>query len=578
MADSISGLSVDSLSGAYSKYSNTTIDTDKGDSASSYMDFDSYLKVLAAQMSNQDFNDPMSDSEMLQQMASYSMLEGIKNMTQQSGISYASSLVGKAVTVSDNGTYDTGLVDSVVVENGKAYLMVNGFMYDSSTVSNIADSDVYNKLSTLIGREVNIKTDTEGVYKSGTVSNVLIISGKPYVVVDEDNMYSLSDITLKPSEQSSNGAEKDEDTESSGDSEGAVEGAEGDSSGSSGSESMTLDNNVQENVQTTGYQAYSEALFDELMSTIDSISGSETETEAETPIVPDISGYEEVNIRYVDTPDYAAGVFADNDELLEVLTANPTNSNVSVEPLTSSSSSASNSVSVNSGSSSRTLRRGAYDVTLTTENLDSVAATKKDGRVSAILTNDEVRSILNNSSYNTRYSYKYGLEVQSDTKPGISTSDCEPHRLDADKYPEEAALADALGTRMYDIKFIHNHAITSRIDTSTVIGKTISGREITEIGYSGVGRLGEVVTFKDGTQRVEIITDDGRSCWLNTSGKYTLDEICDFNCAPGSLNGKLTPFEIAIRNYARQTTAAEKAGLTAFKSQLISMGVTVSTA
>ena len=52
--------------------------------------------------------------------ASMDMLEGIKNMTQQSNISYASSLVGKAVTVSDNGTYDTGLVDSVVVESGKA--------------------------------------------------------------------------------------------------------------------------------------------------------------------------------------------------------------------------------------------------------------------------------------------------------------------------------------------------------------------------------------------------------------------------------------------------------------------------
>lgn len=567
MADSISGLSLDSIGGAYSKYSNTTVNTDAGDSASSYMDFDSYLKVLAAQMSNQDFNDPMSDSEMLQQMASYSMLEGIKNMTQQSSISYASSLVGKAVTVSDNGTYDTGLVDSVVVENGKAYLMVNGFMYDASTVSNIAGEDVYNKLSLLIGRDVNIKTDTEGVYKSGTVTNVLILKGEGYVVVD-DNMYSLSDITLKASEENSGTeAEADENPEGSG-SESAVSGAEGDYSGSTGDDSVTAYNSAKESTESASYQAYSEALFDELMSTIDSISGSETATETETPIVPDISGYETVSIRYVDTPDYAAGVFADDDELLQVLTANQVSAASAADNYSSSSYSV---------SSNRTLVSGAYDRTLTASNLESVAASARNGRVSSFLTNDEVRNVLNDSSYNTRYSARYGLEVQSDTKPGISVSDCEPHRLDADKYPEEAALADALGTRMYDIKYIHNNAITSRIDTSTVIGRTISGREITEIGYSGVGRLGEVVTFKDGTQRVEIINGDGTSSWLSTSGNYTLDEICDFNCAPGSLTGKLTPFEIAIRNYARQATASEYASMAAFKSQLVSMGVTVST-
>lgn len=571
MADSISGLSIDTVGGAYSKYSNTTVDTDAGDSASSYMDFDSYLKVLAAQMSNQDFNDPMSDSEMLQQMASYSMLEGIKNMTQQSSISYATSLVGKAVTVSDNGTYDTGLVDSVVVENGKAYLMVNGFMYDSSTVSNIADKDIYNKLSLLIGRDVNIKTDTEGVYKSGTVTNVLILSGQGYVVVDGDNIYSLSDITLKASEENeennSGEAGTDESSEGS-DSESAVTGAEGDYSGSTGSDSMTVYNSVQNAVEKTSYQAYSNALFDELMSTIDSISGSETETETETPVVPDISGYETVNISYVDSPDYAAGVFADDDEILEVLSASP------AEAVNTAANASSSYSSVSSGS---TLASGAYDRVLTTSNLESVASAARNGRISSYLTNDEVRSILNDSSYSTRYSTRYGLEVQSDTKPGISVSDCNPHRLDADQYPEEAALADALGTRMYDIKYIHNNAITSRIDTSTVIGRTISGREITEIGYSGVGRLGEVVTFKDGTQRVEILTDDGKSCWLSTSGKYTLDEICDFNCAPGSLTGKLTPFELAIRNYARQTTSSEYSSMAAFKSQLTSMGVTVST-
>ena len=93
----------DSLSlsniGVYSKYSNTYVNTAAGDSdeSNSYMNFDSYLKLLVSQMQNQDFNDPMKDSEVLNQMAQYSMLEGIKNMTQQNNISYSTSLVGKIV-------------------------------------------------------------------------------------------------------------------------------------------------------------------------------------------------------------------------------------------------------------------------------------------------------------------------------------------------------------------------------------------------------------------------------------------------------------------------------------------------
>ena len=173
MANSLGNLSIDSTGGAYSKYSNKVVDTTKGDEATSYMDFDSYLKVLATQMSNQDFNDPMSDTDMLQQMSSYSMLEGIKNMTSQANISYATNLVGKAVTVNDGHDYDTGIVESVVVSDGTPYLVVNGGKYEVSTVSNVTSSDIYNLISKLIGQEVNIHGSSEDeIVSSGKVTNI----------------------------------------------------------------------------------------------------------------------------------------------------------------------------------------------------------------------------------------------------------------------------------------------------------------------------------------------------------------------------------------------------------------------
>lgn len=559
MANSLSSLSIDSTGGAYSKYSNKVVDTTKGDEATSYMDFDSYLKVLAAQMSNQDFNDPMSDSEMLQQMSSYSMLEGIKNMTNQSNISYATNLVGKAVTVNDGNDYDTGIVESVVVVDSKPYLVVNGSKYEVSTVSNVTSSDIYNLLSRLIDQEVNIHGATEEeIIASGKVTNVLMLDGNAYVIVDGKDKYPLKDVSLK------NTGNNDENSES-----GSSE-TEGDTDG--GSTEIT-DNTVQEAAVMSGYMAQSDALFSELMSTIDSISGAETEAVSViNNIKPNLDGYETVTVTKLDVPDYAAAFYAvynDLDEELSTLSLNTDSSNdvISTNLIAENQNAGISTSYSNSTSSGTVLTAGAYDIPLTTANLYSVANSSRTGNLTPTLTNAEVYNIIKSGEYSSRYSQKYGLELYSDSKPGISTADCKPHRLNADKYPEEAALADALGTRMYDIKFIHNNAIMSRIDTTNVIGRTISGREITEIGYSGVGRLGEVVTFKDGKQRVEILFDNGHSGWLETSGKYTLDQIIN-----QQVGDDVTPFEISIAFYAKSQSAQK---FESFRQNLTSMGVNV---
>ncbi len=557
MGDSLSGLSLESVGGTYSKYSNKVIDTTSDEGVASYMDFDSYLKLLVSQMSNQDFNDPMSDNEVLQQMASYSMLEGIKNMTAQANISYATSLVGKAVTVNNGSVYDTGMVVSVVVENNTPYVVVNGEKYEADTISDISSADVYNTLSSLIGATVEAKTvgaDGAETTVTGEVTNVILLNGMGYVVIGDKGQFSLSDITVKD-------AGSEEDT-------GSTEG-----SGTENDGTVTETASVENTAVKSGYALQSSAVFDELMSTIDSISGKKTEVPVETEIIPDISGYETVTIDYIDVPDYAAAVFADNDEVLSTLSIDGDNTLADYNTLSAAKNTTDISSTVNAGIG-YTTSNGIYDIPLTLRNADSVAASARNGRISSILTNSQVKSILADDSYETRYSTRYGFEVKAtDERPGISISDCVPHRKYAEYYPEEAALADALGTRMYDIRYIHNTAITSRIDTSNVIGHTISGRGVTEIGYSGVGSLGEVVTFEDGTQRVEILLDNGKSAWYSTSGRYTLDEICNANAAPGSLSD-LTPFEAAIRNHAIKDITKNTSTVQSLKSYLTSVGVT----
>ena len=546
------------------------------------MDFDSYLKVLATQMSNQDFNDPMSDTDMLQQMSSYSMLEGIKNMTSQANISYATNLVGKAVTVNDGHDYDTGIVESVVVSDGTPYLVVNGSKYEVSTVSNVTSSDIYNLLSKLIGQEVNINGSSEGeVVAGGKVTNVLVLDGNAYVIVDGKDKYPLKDVSLKNSgNKDENGTDKTEgtdgpsNTENGGENTNAPEGT-----------TTTTDSTVTQAETMSSYMAQSDALFSELMSTIDSISGTETKSQSViNNLKPNLDGYETVTVTKLDIPNYAAAYLAQYEDLQDLILPNASyanaNDNVTSANLSAgtqnagyntlyanTSSNTSSAAASSSSDTAVTLTAGRYDIPLTTSNLYSVVNSSRTGQLTPTLSNAQVYSIISDGSYSTRYSAKYGLEAYSDSKPGISNSDCAPHRLDADKYPEQAALADALGTRMYDIKFINNRAITSRIDTSRVIGKTISGREISEIGYCGVGRLGEVVTFKNGKQRVEIMFDNGNSGWLETSGKYTIDQIIN-----EQVGSDVTPFEVSIAYYAKSQSAQKFENL---RQNLTSMGVNV---
>lgn len=582
MANSLGNLSIDSTGGAYSKYSNKVVDTTKGDEATSYMDFDSYLKVLATQMSNQDFNDPMSDTDMLQQMSSYSMLEGIKNMTSQANISYATNLVGKAVTVNDGHDYDTGIVESVVVSDGTPYLVVNGSKYEVSTVSNVTSSDIYNLLSKLIGQEVNIHGSSEDeVVAGGKVTNVLVLDGNAYVIVDGKDKYPLKDVSLKNSEnKDENGTDKTEGTDGSSNTEKG-----GESTNAPEGTTTTTDSTVTQTETMSSYMAQSDALFSELMSTIDSISGTETKSQSViNNLKPNLDGYETVTVTKLDIPNYAAAYLAQYEDLQDLILPNASytnaNDNVTFANLSAGTqnsgyntlyantpSNTSSAAASSSSDTAVTLTAGRYDIPLTTSNLYSVVNSSRTGQLTPTLSNAQVYSIISDGSYSTRYSAKYGLEAYSDSKPGISNSDCAPHRLDADKYPEQAALADALGTRMYDIKFINNRAITSRIDTSRVIGKTISGREISEIGYCGVGRLGEVVTFKNGKQRVEIMFDNGNSGWLETSGKYTIDQIIN-----EQVGSDVTPFEVSIAYYAKSQSAQKFENL---RQNLTSMGVNV---
>lgn len=520
-------------SSVYSKYTSSYIDSEKNtvdsNDTNSYMSFDSYLKLLTEQMRNQDFNNPMDDSEVLAQMAQYSMLEGIKNMTQQSSISYATTLVGQVVTVDDGSGAYTGMVESVTVRNGEPWLMIDGMSYKSDKVTDIVDVYTFRNLMELIGKTVQAKGEDSETAVTGVVTNVLYQGGEGYVVV-KDKLIPVDRIEIVDDPDDPDDPDGSDKTEGADKTEGSENAGNSNGDGSTEENSNVVTETAEaETDASMSYMAKSESLIDTFMRELDEAGGvSAVSKVSETNAAENVTEEYYVEIMELEVPDYSAGIYADDS----VITG---------------------SVSSNSdrtlGSGSGTLSRGTESKNASSSNNYSA----------------------NYSNYNS-YS-NYGGYKGVTTSKGVSTGDCVPHRISVEAYPEEAALADSLGTRMYDIRFINNHAITSRIKTDEVIGHSSSGKPVTEIGYSGVGQLGEVVTFADGTQRVEILLQSGHSGWLTTSGNLTLDEICSKKFEPNSLTGRLTPEESAIRHFSDPMSEMDQSLRVGFNRYLRMNGV-----
>ncbi|WP_432649689.1 flagellar hook assembly protein FlgD [Huintestinicola sp.] len=525
MGISVNDFSADSLSGkVYSKYSTTEIDTNVTDSdSSSYLDFDGYLKLLTAQMSNQDFNNAMSDSEFIQQMASYSMMEAISQLTQQNAVTYASSLIGKAVTVqTGTGAPDTGIVESVTVTSDGCKVLVNGSLYATDGITDVVDGTVYTQLRSFVGQTVELKDGDNTV--TGKVTGIVIKNGNGYVTIDNKYSYEMSAITnvINPE-----GEESTENGESQ--TEGSENVSEEQTDGST--ETAQAEENPAGAVnrgEVSGTLYASEASYNALMKMLDDTSDdddSPVDAELKTANVNsrlgDMSRYMSAS---VDTQAASSGLSSDRIPAPYSVRTGTYSYQDQTEPAQTQYTTAYQAQSKNS----------SYD----------------RGETSGVV------SVSDSDAESTNL-YQYTSETDYSDMPSST-------RKYADQYPVEAAFADSVGTKMVDIRFIGNTAINSKIDTSSVLGYTESGRAFTDIGWCGKGRLGEVVTFADGRQRVEIIGPTEVS-YLYTSGKYTLDEICDYTIVDGSLQGKLDPFETAIRHYAKEYTEAEKKAMAEFE-------------
>ncbi len=143
MADNISAVVKDGVLQT-STASSLSLSTETAKNTSE-LDKDAFLQLLVAQMKYQDPLEPTENTEYISQLATFSQLEEMQNMTASSTLQRASSLVGESVILkvtnkSTGGTeYITGQVDYVVYENNKAFLSVNDSLYSIDDLYEVID-------------------------------------------------------------------------------------------------------------------------------------------------------------------------------------------------------------------------------------------------------------------------------------------------------------------------------------------------------------------------------------------------------------------------------------------------------
>ncbi|MBQ1711135.1 MAG: flagellar hook assembly protein FlgD [Treponema sp.] len=104
---------------------------------------DDFLKLLITQLSNQDPTNPMENTEFISQMAQFSSLEQMTNMSTSFSkmasfinSSEAASTLGKTVELNIGDTTTTGIVEGAT-RGENPQILVNGMYYSMDKIAAI---------------------------------------------------------------------------------------------------------------------------------------------------------------------------------------------------------------------------------------------------------------------------------------------------------------------------------------------------------------------------------------------------------------------------------------------------------
>lgn len=180
-----------------------------------------FLNLMMEQLKNQDFMNPMQDTEFLSQLAQFSSMQYMQELANYSKQNYVSSLVGQTVTATKfttSGGLDTttGVVSKISLVDNEYLVYIGDKSYTLDQIMEIgvtdkgpggttspdeSDEETQYFYLTLLGQPVTMK-DADGNEVSGTVDRVsmtdgikLMVNGKWYSAADLVSVDAATDET-----------------------------------------------------------------------------------------------------------------------------------------------------------------------------------------------------------------------------------------------------------------------------------------------------------------------------------------------------------------------------------------------
>lgn len=196
---------------------------------------DDFLNLMVAQLRNQDFMNPVDDTQYVTQLAQFATMSQMQELAANMKNNYALSLVGTNVTaakfaVSGALIKETGPISKISLVNNSYEITVNGKTFSLSQIMEINNSassgpsnpagdknDQTAYLVSLIGKNVTVKHDGNTV--TGIVEEISTEDG--YKLLIDGEWYSLDEVTGVGS-TSKDETDKEEDSDGDGEMSEAV--------------------------------------------------------------------------------------------------------------------------------------------------------------------------------------------------------------------------------------------------------------------------------------------------------------------------------------------------------------------
>ena len=118
------------------------IDAVFGDASDKAVSMEDFLTLMVAQLKNQDFMNPVDDTQYVTQLAQISTMQQMEEMAYNAKSTYVTSLVGKTVTaakftVAGDLKTTEGVVNKVSLLDGKFVIYVEGESYGMDEIMEI---------------------------------------------------------------------------------------------------------------------------------------------------------------------------------------------------------------------------------------------------------------------------------------------------------------------------------------------------------------------------------------------------------------------------------------------------------